>query len=127
MDVVRYLLITAHLLGMAAIVGGWLAVLRQPRVLPSMLWGARAQIVTGLLLWGILESGAIDDLGDPDRVKLTVKLIVGIAVVGLAESNAKKGDDVGVGGGVASNVDPRIVHAIGGLAVLNVLIAVLWR
>jgi hypothetical protein len=117
MDVVRYLLIVAHLLGMAAIVGGWLAVLRQPRILQSMLWGARAQIVTGFLLWGILESGAVDDLGDPDRVKLTVKLLVGIAVVGLAESNVKKGD----------RVNPRIVHLVGGLAVVNVLIAVLWR
>jgi len=117
MDVVRYLLIAAHLLGMAAIVGGWLAVLGRPRVLSSMVWGARAQVVTGFLLWGILESGAIDDLDDPNRVKLTIKLLVGIAVAGLAESNVKKGDDV----------DPRLVHVIGGLAVVNVLIAVLWR
>jgi hypothetical protein len=117
MDVVRYLLIAAHLLGMAAIVGGWLAVLGRPRVLPSMMWGARAQVVTGFLLWGILESGAIDDLGDPNRVKLSVKLVVGFAVAGLAESNLKKGEAV----------NPRIVHVIGGLAVVNVLIAVLWR
>ena len=117
MDVVRYLLIVAHLLGMAAIVGGWLAVLRAPRVLPSMVWGARLQVVTGFLLWGILESGVIEDLQDPNRVKLTIKLLVGIAVAGLAESNVRKGD----------RVDPRLVHVIGGLAVVNVLIAVLWR
>ena len=117
MDVVRYLLIVVHLLGMAAIVGGWLAVLTTPRVLPSMVWGARLQVVTGFLLWGIFESGAVEDLGDPDRVKLTIKLLVGIAVAGLAESNVKKGDAV----------NPRIVHLIGGLAVVNVLIAVLWR
>ena len=117
MDVVRYLLIVVHLLGMAAIVGGWLAVLTSPRVLPSMLWGARLQVLTGLLLWGILESGAIEDLDDPNRVKLTIKLLVGIAVAGLAESNVKKGDEV----------NPRIVHLIGGLAVVNVAIAVLWR
>ena len=117
MDVVRYLLIVAHLLGMAAIVGSWFTVIRAPRVTPSMVWGVRAQIVTGLLLWGIWESGAIDDLGDPNRVKLTVKLLVAIVIAGLAESNAKKGD----------RVDPRIVHAIGALAIVNVLIAVLWR
>ena len=117
MDVVRYLLIVVHLLGMAAIVGGWLAVLREPRVLASMVNGARVQFLSGLLLWGILESGTIDDLADPDRVKLTVKLIVGAAVAGLAESNLKKGDQV----------NPRVVHAIGGLAVLNVAIAILWR
>ena len=117
MDAVRYLLIAAHLLGMAAIVGGWFTVLRSPRVLPSMVWGARAQIVTGLLLWGILESGAADDAGDPDRVKLTVKLLVALVLTGLAESNLKKGDAV----------NPRIVHLIGGLAIVNVLVAVLWR
>jgi hypothetical protein len=117
MDVVRYLLIVAHLLGMAAIVGGWFAVLKAPRVLQPMLWGARFQVLTGILLWGVLESGAADDAGDPDRVKLTIKLIIGIAVAGLAESNVKKGDQV----------NPRLVHLIGALAIVNVLIAVLWR
>jgi hypothetical protein len=117
MDVVRYLLIAVHLLGMAAIVGGWFTVLRAPRVLPSMVWGARTQIVSGILLWGILESGAADDAGDPDRVKLTVKLLVALVLTGLAEANLKKGDAV----------NPRIVHLIGGLAIVNVLVAVLWR
>ena len=117
MDVVRYLLIVAHLLGMAAIVGAWFTVLKAPRVLPSMVWGARMQVLTGFLLWGILESGAADDAGDPNRVKLTIKLLVGIAVAGLAESNLKKGE----------RVNPRLVHLIGALAVVNVLIAVLWR
>jgi hypothetical protein len=117
MDVVRYLLIAAHLLGMAAIIGGWFTVLRSPRVLPSMVWGARAQIVLGFLLWGILESGAADDAGEPDRVKLVVKLLIGLAVTGLAESGLKKGD----------TVNPRIVHLVGGLAIVNVLVAVLWH
>ena len=117
MDVVRYLLIVVHLLGMAAIVGSWFTVLRAPRVLPPMVWGARLQIVSGFLLWGILESGAADDAGDPDRIKLTIKLVIGFVIAGLAESNAKKGDQV----------NPRIVHVIGLLAVTNVLIAVLWR
>jgi hypothetical protein len=117
MEIVRDVLVVLHLLGMAAIVGGVLSVLRAPRVTPVILWGARAQIVTGLLLWGLLESGALDDDGPPDRVKLTVKLLVGLAVVGLAEANARKGEAV----------NPRIVQAIGGLGVLNVLIAVLWH
>lgn len=117
MDAVRYLLIVVHLLGMAAIVGGWLAFVRAPRVLPSMVWGARLQLITGFLLWGVLESGAADDAGDPDRIKLTVKLLVAIAVAGLAEANLKKGE----------SVNPRLVHLIGGLATVNVLIAVLWR
>ena len=50
MDLVKNLLVLLHLLGMAAIVGGWLVVIREPRILPSIVWGARAQILTGLLL-----------------------------------------------------------------------------
>jgi hypothetical protein len=117
MDVVRYLLIAVHLLGMAAIVGSWFTVLKSPQVLPPMVWGARVQVIVGFLLWGILESGAADDAGDPNRVKLVVKLLIGVAVAGLAESNLKKG----------TSVNPRIVHLIGGLAVVNVLVAVLWQ
>src|SRR5690349_19991824 len=113
MEVVRYLLITDHLLGMAAIVGGWFTVLRAPRVMPSMVWGARAQIVTGVLLWGILESGAADDSGYPDRVKLTVKLLVALVLTGLAEANVNHDDSVNL----------RIVHLIGGPAIVNVLVA----
>jgi thiamine transporter ThiT len=117
MELVRELLVVLHLIGMAAIVGGWLAVLGAPRVLPAILWGARAQFVTGILLWGILESGVLDGHDDPDRVKLTVKFLVAFVLTGLAEANAKRGDAV----------NPRIVHAIGALGVLNVAIAILWN
>lgn len=116
MDLVRDLLVVLHLLGMAAIVGGWLAVLKAPRVLATVVNGARVQVVTGVILLGLLESGVLDDDGEPNRAKFGVKLLVGIVVAGLAEANAKRGE----------RVRPGLVHAIGGLAVLNVLIAVLW-
>ena len=114
MDLVSDLLVFLHLLGMAAVVGGWLAVLRAPRVLPPVVWGARAQIVTGLLLVGAAEAG--DEA--VDNAKVGVKLLVALAVAACAEvANARqrRGQD-----------KPALVHAAGSLATLNVAVAALW-
>ena len=114
MDLVYRILVVLHLLGMAMIVGGWLATVRAPRVLPGMWHGALTQLVTGIALVGMASSGLVDR--DVDNAKISVKLVVALAVVVLISLNRRKGD------GVA----PGVVHAIGGLAVLNVLVAVLW-
>ena len=118
MDVVRDLLVVVHLVGMALVVGGWLAVVRQPRVLHSVVWGARIQILSGIALVGLHESGALDDAGggELDQAKIGVKLLVAVVVTGLAEANRRRG----------TAVKPPVFHAIGALAVLNVLVAVLW-
>ncbi len=115
MDFVYDLLVVAHLLGMAAIIGGWLTVLRAPRVLPAQVWGARAQLITGLALVGLAESGAVT-LDEPlDHAKVAVKLVAAIVVTGLAESLARRQRDA----------DPR-AHVVGLGGLLNVLVAVLW-
>ena len=118
MSFVYDLFVVLHLLGMAAIVGGYLVVAKAPRILPSMVWGARAQLVTGLLLVGMAESG----VGDVklDHAKIGVKLVVALAVVALAEitrAKDKRGD----------RYNPNLVHGVGGLAILNVLVAALWQ
>lgn len=114
MDLVKNLLVLLHLLGMAAIVGGWLVVIREPRILPSIVWGARAQILTGLLLVGVVEAGA-----EPvNNAKIGVKLLVALAVVACAEiANARQKRGEG---------NPTLVNAAGALAVLNAAIAALW-
>lgn len=112
MDLVYDLLVVLHLLGMAAVVGGWLTVLRAPRVVTGMVHGALLQVVTGVLLVG-LGQGVLDR--EVDNGKITVKLVVALVVAVLAFLNRKK-----------QGVQPGVVHAIGGLALLNVLVAVLW-
>ena len=85
MDVVQNLIVLAHLLGMAAIVGSAVFVARGVAT-PALLWGARAQLVTGILLVGLAES---ED--DPlNRTKIGVKLVVAVAVVACAEIAAAK-------------------------------------
>ena len=114
MDVVKDLLVLLHLVGMAAVVGGWLVVRNEPRVVPPILWGARAQILTGLLLVGIAEAGT-DPVNHP---KVGVKLVVALAVTALAEiANARQR---------RGEPNPTLVQAAGGLAVVNTAVAALW-
>ena len=116
MKVVYELLIVLHLLGMAAVVGSWFAVLRSPRILPGMVHGALLQLVTGLAMVGLRESGAYKDPdGTLNHAKIGVKLGVALVVAVLGWVNRRRGDA------------PRgVVHTIGGLALVNVLVAVLW-
>lgn len=113
MEALHSVLVVAHLVGMAAVVGGYLTCLRAPRFPSALVWGARAQIVTGIVLVGLLESGALDD--EPNRPKVAVKLAVAIVLTGVAEATKRR--------------DPLptwAFHLVGGLALVNVLVAVLW-
>ena len=114
MEILENVLVLAHLLGMAAIVGSAVFVARGVAT-PALLWGARAQLVTGLLLVGLAEAG-----DDPvNSAKVGVKLVVAVAVVACAEIAAAK-ERKGEGS------RPQLVNAAGALALLNVAIAVLW-
>lgn len=86
---------------------------RSPKVLPAMSYGAATQLVTGLILVGLAESGAVQE--DIDTAKIAVKLVVAFVVAALVVRNRR-----------AASVSRGALHAIGGLATLNVLIAVLW-
>ncbi|KRE62105.1 hypothetical protein [Nostocoides sp. Soil756] len=114
MTLLENVFVLLHLLGMAAIVGSAVFVARG-RSTPALLWGARAQIVSGLILVGIAGAGT-----DPvNHAKIGVKLVIAIAVAACAEIAAAK---VRKGEGER----PQLVTAAGALAVLNAAIAVLW-
>jgi hypothetical protein len=115
MTVVYNIFVAAHLLGMAALVGGYAAALRAPRITELIVWGARAQLITGLVLVGIGEASLDKDY---DHVKIGVKLVISFVVVALAEverAREKRGDGI-----------VNLVHAVGILAIVNVLVAALW-
>jgi hypothetical protein len=115
MSIVYGLLVVLHLIGMASVVGSYLVTARAPKVLPGMLHGALTALVTGVILVGLRSSGAYDSPdGDVDNTKIGVKLLVALGIVALAWRYRRRDAPAGV------------VHAIGGLAVLNVAVAVLW-
>ncbi|MFC4128531.1 hypothetical protein [Nocardia rhizosphaerae] len=116
MEFVYNLVVVTHLLGMAALVGGFAAA--RPVVSELMVWGARAQLITGVILAGL--ASAVDSLDkEPDTTKLAVKLGLAVVVTALAEmgrADAKRGKQIN-----------WMTDVAGGLAILNVAVAALWN
>lgn len=118
MTIVHTIFIAIHILSMAAIVGGWLANFKNPTVTKSQWYGSIGMIISGLVLFGIAEMNGI---GDPaERVKLSIKLILGLMVFVTALLGRRKinrGEEISTG----------LAHATGGTAVIAALVATLWR
>ncbi|TQF68803.1 hypothetical protein FK531_13495 [Rhodococcus spelaei] len=113
-----------HFIGLAAIIGSWMTVLRAPRVIPGMLHGAILQVVSGLALVGLNEAND----ATLNHTKVAVKLVIAVvilvlAVVGLRQQKATVASESGVA--VATST-VTLAQAIGILAVANVIIAVVW-
>jgi hypothetical protein len=120
MDFVYNLILILHFIGLASVVGGFLVQMRSAEkgVNPAMLHGALTQLVTGLLLVGLPEMGVAtpyDGWESWDHAKIAVKLLITIVITILAFVGRRKPlPQTGLWG------------AIGGLAIANIFIAVLW-
>ena len=115
MSVLHTVILLAHIFGTAALVGGWLATFRTPTVGVWQHYGAWIQLVTGLLLVGLLEMGD----GTVNHMKIGIKLLIVIGIVVAAVIGRRKiarGEEVSTG----------LAHAVGGLSLINMAIAVLW-
>ncbi|WP_068278112.1 hypothetical protein [Aldersonia kunmingensis] len=116
MTVVYNIVVAAHLLGMAVLVGGYAATLRAPQITELIVWGARAQLITGIILVGIGEASLDKDY---NNTKIAVKFVISFVIVALAEvgrAREKRGDGI-----------VNLVHAVGILAIVNVLVAAIWK
>jgi len=120
MNVVFIILLILHFLGLASLLGAFLVQLRdvvagKGRVLPAMVHGALTQLVTGVLMIGILEAGLLGS-ERPDMGKYAVKLAVVIVITVLVFVFRKR------------NPAPSFwLWAIGVLTLANTVIAVAWR
>ncbi len=116
MAFVYNVLLVLHFIGLASLLGGFLVQMRSPDkgVNPAMLHGALTQLVTGILMMGILEAGLLPD-ENANVTKLTVKLAVVIVITVLAFVGRRR-------------QPPQVAlwGIIGALTLLNVLIAVFW-
>ncbi|MCA0251069.1 MAG: hypothetical protein LCH76_02025 [Actinobacteria bacterium] len=117
MDFVRLVVLALHLMGMAAILGVFAVQLRQKDGfgIGLLLGGAATQLITGIALVGIAEMGDRDVNYFKIGFKLAITLIVAVAAV-LTWWKQRKGE----------NAKP-FFHAAGGLAFVNLLVAVFWR
>lgn len=117
MDFLHSAALFLHILGAAALVGGWLTTFRRPTVSAWQHAGAWVQLVTGVLLVGLLEMD--DSAGPVNHVKIAVKLVIliGILVAAILGRRRVRRDQP---------VSTGIAHAVGGLTLVNIALAVFW-
>jgi succinate-acetate transporter protein len=117
MEFLRQVLLFIHFLGLASLLGGLLVQVKGPerRILAAVLHGALTQLVSGVLLVGVLEG--LDDPAHPvDNAKLGVKLVVVLIITVLAWLNRKK-----------QAIPNGLFFTLLALTVLNVGVAVFWH
>jgi hypothetical protein len=117
-DVVRQLLVVLHIVGIGALLGGFLTQMKgmktgDVRITPAVTHGALTMFVTGLALVAVRKSSALDL--PVDNAKIGTKMAVLVVILLLAWANRGK-----------DKVDTRVFGAIGLLTIANIAIAVMW-
>ena len=117
MEIIRWILLILHFVGIAALFGVWFSQLKaipagQARILPGMMHGAWTMLITGVILVGLQYP-----LGNEvNNVKITVKLAILVAILVVALMNRKRETLAG-----------WVLPVLGGLTTANVLIATVWK
>jgi hypothetical protein len=115
MEALRLVLRYLHLIGFAVLLGGAIVqyVSGKIRINAPMLWGAAAQVVTGLALAAPLRGGGDKE---PDPVKLGVKLIIALLIFVMVFFSRKRAE-----------VNRGHFLAIVGLTLVNAAVATFWH
>ena len=116
MNIVYNVMVFLHIIGAAMIVGIWIGQMKKPTVHPRQFDGAALQLITGIVMMGLIP--ALDM--DANYIKLGIKFAIAavVAVLAFIGSRKYKKDEP---------VSKGLAHAVGGLALLNVAIATLWQ
>ena len=115
MNALRLVLLYAHLIGFALLLGGAVAQYLSGtiRMNAAMLWGAVIQLVTGIGLAAPLRGGGENE---PDPAKLAVKGVVAVVIFVMVFFSRKR-----------ETVNTGHFLAVIGLTLANAAVAVFWR
>ena len=116
MDVLIHLFVGLHIIGIAALLGGFFTQMKamgrgEARFVPAMLHGALTMLVTGAILVGLNQA----DDHHVDNIKIGIKLALLIVILGLVY--VKRDDE---------KIDKGLFGLVGLLTTTNIFIAVLW-
>lgn len=117
MEILKNVILALHIIGVAGLLGGVIyqaGAMRSgaARIIPAMMHSAWTMLITGILLVGLQYP-----LGhEVNNVKISVKLVVLIAIIVVVLVNRKR-----------ETIAAWVLPAIGGLTVLNILLATVWR
>ena len=111
------LLLVLHFVGLASLLGGFIVQMSSPTkgVNAAMLHGALTQLLSGVLLVGVVESDDTD-VGELNMTKISVKLGVVLVITVLAFVGRRR-------------QPPQVAlwALIGALTLVNVVVAVFWQ
>lgn len=113
MEIARDALLLLHFVGFGALFGGAFVQVRDDvKVVNSaMLHGALTQVVSGVLLVGLIEA----DDGAVNQTKIAVKLVVALVIAVLCWVNRRK-----------ESVPAGLFYALLALTLANAAVAVFW-
>ncbi|MFE3327730.1 hypothetical protein [Streptomyces sp. NPDC059176] len=116
MDVLINVFVALHIIGIAALLGGFLTQMKamgegRARFTPAMLHGALTMLVTGVVLVGLNQA----DDQPVNNLKVGIKLVILVVILGLVY--VKRDEET---------VDKALFATVGGLTVANIFIATLW-
>lgn len=117
MEILKNVVLALHIIGVASLLGGSLVQmsaikLGTTRILPAIMHGAWTMLATGIILVGLQYP-----LGhEVNNVKITVKLVILIAIVVIALVNRKH-----------ERVANWVIPTLAGLTVANIVIATVWK
>lgn len=137
MDFLLTLLFALHLIGASLLIGTFFAQMRAKAAhnFTIMLVGASLQLLTGIGMYGMIMAGD----GEPNHMKLGIKGVIAVIVfvatlIGFLRQKSIRKEQSGLKAGGAHVVADVAIerklmpffHAAGGLALVNLLIAVFW-
>jgi hypothetical protein len=116
MDVLIHLFVALHIIGIAALLGGFLTQMKAmgqgaARFVPAMLHGALTMLITGAILVGLNQA----DDQPVNNIKIGIKMALLVVILGLVY--VKRDEET---------VDKSLFGLVGALTMANVFIAVLW-
>lgn len=124
MEILRLVLLAAHFFGLAIIIGTFFVQMRRNEGwnFPIMVTGGIIQLLSGIGLYGMTMALG----GDPNHMKLGIKGIIALivlvtAVIGLVQQRKA------IAAGESERPAKKFFHMAGGLAAINVLVAVFWQ
>jgi cytochrome bd-type quinol oxidase subunit 2 len=119
MEFLFNVVVVLHFVGLASLLGGFLVQMSSAEkgVNRAMLDGALTQLVTGVVMVGMISSGLLGDeeKEELDTAKIAVKLVIVLIITALAFVGRKR-------------TPPQVPlwATIGALTLANVVIAVFW-
>ena len=113
MEIAIKIVLILHFIGLAGIIGGWIATVKAPQINKAILHGSILQVVTGILLVGLNQ---MND-ADLNHMKIGIKLLIALVILVVAIVGTKKEAK-------APGSSGSLATIAGLLAIVNVVIAV---